>query len=84
MTEDEFKKIVACDTSKEVWETQRPTSEFETISFIDNETFTEFHSKQKDIVNSLHNLNKIIHEHRVVKKILRFLLDQVIPKITVI
>ena len=68
MTEDEFKKIATCETSKEAWEIlevvyegtntvknskiQRLTSNFEMIRVKENETITEFHSRLKDIVNS--------------------------------
>ncbi|KAM7519319.1 hypothetical protein LguiB_018281 [Lonicera macranthoides] len=54
------------------------------IKMKDNETITEFHTRLKDIVNSLYNLNEIIPEHRVVKKILRSLPERFIPKITAI
>lgn len=79
MTEEQFKKIVTSETLKEachIFEViyegtntvnflkiQRLTSEFETIIIKDNETFTKFHSKLKVMVNSLYNMNEIIHEH---------------------
>lgn len=63
---------------------QKLASEFETIRMKNSDTIAEFHSRLKDIVNSLYNLNEIIPEYRVVKKILKSLLDRFIPKITVI
>lgn len=68
MTEEEFKKIATYKTSKEAWDIlevvyesidtvknskiQLLTFEFEMIRMKDNETFTEFYNKLKDIVNS--------------------------------
>lgn len=50
----------------------------------ENETITEFHIRLKDIVNSLYNLDEVIPEYHVVKKILRSLPECFIHKITVI
>lgn len=50
----------------------------------DNESFSGFHSRLKDIVSSLYNLGKLVPETRVVKKILRSLTVHFIPKITAI
>lgn len=63
---------------------QRITSDFGTIRMKENETFTEFHSRLKKHSNSLYNLDEIILEHHVVKKILRSLPKWFIPKITAI
>lgn len=63
---------------------QRLTSDFELIRMKENETITEFHSRLKDIVNSLYNLDEVIPEYHVVKKILRSLPECFIHKITVI
>ena len=40
--------------------------EFETITMKEDESFNTFHSKLKDIVNSLYNLGDIISESCVV------------------
>ena len=50
----------------------------------EEETFDEFYAKLKDIVNSTFNLGESIAESKIVKKILRSLLERFHAKITVI
>ena len=50
----------------------------------DNESFDEFYVKLKDIVNSAFNLGEQIPEPKIVRKILRSLLERFHAKITTI
>ena len=50
----------------------------------DDESFDEFYAKPKDIVNLAFNLGETILEPKIVRKVLRFLLERVHAKITVI
>ena len=50
----------------------------------DDESFDEFYAKLKDIVNSAFNLGETILEPKIVRKLLRFLLERFHAKITVI
>ena len=68
VTNEEFKKISSTETAKEAWtilqtaykgtkavkdsKFQRLTTSFEEIKMEENESFDEFYSKLKDIVNS--------------------------------
>ena len=50
----------------------------------ESETFDEFYAKLKDIVNSAFNLREFIVESKIVRKILRSLLERFHAKITAI
>ena len=50
----------------------------------ENESFDEFYAKLKDIVNSVFNLGETILEPKIVRKVLRFLLERFHAKITTI
>ena len=50
----------------------------------EDESFDEFYVKLKDIVNSAFNLGKTIPEPKIVRKVLRSLLERFYAKITVI
>ena len=50
----------------------------------EDETFGEFYDKLKDIVNSTFNLGESIAEYKIVRKILRSLLERFHAKITAI
>ena len=63
---------------------QRLTTDFETITMKKYESFNTFHSKLKDIGNSLYNFRENISKFRVVKKIIRSLPNRFLPKITAI
>ena len=96
VTNEEFKKI----SSKEAWtilettyegtkvvktvKLQRLTSSFKEIMMEEDETFDEFYAKLKDIVNSAFNLRECIAESKIVRKILRSLLERFHAKITAI
>ena len=100
VTNEEFKKISSTETAKEVWtilqttyegtkavkdsKLQRLTTSFEKIKMEEDESFEEFYVKLKDIVNSAFNLGETILEPKVVKKVLRSLLERFHDKITAI
>ena len=63
---------------------QRLTTSFEEIRMDKDELFDEFYAKLKDIVNSTFNLGEQILEPKVVKKILKSLLERFHAKITAI
>ena len=50
----------------------------------EDESFDEFHAKLKDIVNSAFNLGETILEPKIVRKVLRSLLERFHAKITAI
>ena len=96
----EFKKISSIETAKEAWnilqttyegtkavkdsKLQRLTTSFEEIKIEEDELFDEFYAKLNDIVNSAFNLGETIHEPKIVRKVLRSLLERFYSKITVI
>ena len=63
---------------------QRLTSSFEEIRMEEDETFDEFYAKLKDIVNSTFNIRESIAKSKIVRKILRSLLEKFHAKITAI
>ena len=100
VTNEEFKKISSTEVAKEAWtilkttyegtkavktvKPQQLTSSFEEIRMEEDETFDEFYAKLKDIVNSAFNHGECIAESKIVKKILRFLLERFHTNIIVI
>ena len=50
----------------------------------DDECFDEFYAKLNDIVNSAYNLGEIYDQPKIVRKILRSLIENFRPKVTVI
>ena len=100
VTNEEFKKISSTETTKDVWtilqttyegtkavkdsELQRLTTSFEEIKMEDDESFNEFYTKLKDIVNSAFNLGETIPEPKIMRKVLRSLSEKFHAKITVI
>ena len=100
VTNKEFKKISFTEVAKEAWtilETtyegtkavktvkfQRLTSSFEEIRMKEDETFDEFYAKLKYIVNSAFNLGESIAESKIIRKILRSLLERFHAKIIAI
>ena len=89
---DEFHRTTTCTSAKEAWDILQVTHEgtnvvkvsklqmlssrFETIRMEDHHNFGEFHAKLMDIVNSSFNLGEPIPNSKVVRKILRSLLEQ--------
>ena len=100
VTNEEFKKISSIETTKEAWtilqttyegtkavkdsKVQRLTMSFEEIKMEENESFDELYTKFKDIVNSAFNLRETILEPKVVRKVLRSLLERFHAKIIAI
>ena len=97
---EEFKKISSTKTTKEAWtilqttyegtkavkdsKLQRLTMSFEEIKMKEVESFNEFYSKLKDIVNSAFNLGETIPEPKIVRKVLRSLFERFHAKIIAI
>ena len=100
VTNQEFNKISCTKTAKEAWtilqttyegtkaikdsNLQRLTTSFEEIKMEEDESFDEFYAKLKDIVNSTFNLGETIPEPKIVRKVLRSLLERFNAKITAI
>ena len=97
---EEFKKISSTETTKDAWtilqttyegtkavkdsKLQRLTTSLEEIKMEENELFNEFYAKLKDIVNSAFNLGETIPEPKIVRKVLRSLLERFHAKIIAI
>ena len=100
VTNEEFKKISSIETTKEAWtilqttyegtktvkdsKLQRLTTSFEEIKMEEDESFNEFYAKLKDIVNSVFNLGETIPEPKILRKVLKSLLERFHAKITAI
>ena len=98
VTNEELKKISSTEVAKKAWtilettyegtkavktvKLQKFTSSFEEIRMEKDETFDEFYAKLKDIVNSTFNLGESIVKPKIVRKILRSLLERFHAKIT--
>ena len=57
---------------------------FESIRMFDDECFDEFYAKLNDIVNSAYDLGEIYDQPKIVRKILRSLIEDFRPKMTII
>ena len=55
---------------------QRLITSFEEIKMEKDESFNKFYAKLKDIVNSAFNLGETITEPKIVRKVLRSLLER--------
>ena len=100
VTNEEFKKIFSTETAKEAWtilrttyegtkavkdsKLQRLTTSFEEIKIEEDESFDEFYANLKDIVNSTLNQGKTILEPKIVRKVLKSLLERFHAKIIAI
>ena len=100
VTNEDFKKISSTETAKEAWtilqttyegtktikdsKLQRLTTSFKEIKMEEDESFDEFYAKIKDIVNSTFNLGETILEPKIVRKVLRSLLERFHAKIMAI
>ena len=100
VSNEEFKKISSTKNANEVWtilqntyegtkamkesKLQRLTTSFEETRIDAEEAFDEFYAKLKDIMNSTFNLGEKIPEPKIVRKILRSLLERFHAKITAI
>lgn len=63
---------------------QMLTTKFDEIEMNEDETFDEFYTQLNDIVNSSFNLGEKVTENRIVRKVMRFLPERFIPKVTAI
>ena len=63
---------------------QRLTTSFEEIKMKKDESFYEFYAKLKDIVNSVFNPRETIPKPKIVRKVLKSLLQRFHAKITTI
>ena len=63
---------------------QQLTTRFVSIRMSDNESFDEFYAKLNDIVNFAYNLGEIYDQPKIVRKILRSLIEEFRPKVTAI
>ena len=100
VTNEEFKKISFIEIAKEAWtilqttyegtkavkdsKFQRLTTSFEAIKMEEDKSFNELYTKLKDIVNSAFNIREIIHEPKIMRKVLRSLPERFHAKITAI
>ena len=100
VTNEEFKKISSTEIVKEAWtilqttyegikaiknsKLQRLTISFEEIKMEDDESFDEFYAKFKDMVHSAFNFGETILEPKIVRKVIRSLLERFHAKITAI
>ena len=100
VTNEEFKKISSTKTAKEAWtilqttykgikvvndsKLQKLITSFKEIKMKEDESFNEFYAKLKDILNSAFNLGETIPELKIVRKLLRSLLERFFAKITAV
>ena len=100
VTNEEFKKISSTKTVKEAWtilqttyegtksvkdlKIHRLTMSFEEIKIEEDESFDEFYAKLNDIVNFVFNFEETIPKPKIVRKVLRSLLERFHAKITAI
>ena len=63
---------------------QQLTTKFENIRMSDDESFDEFYAKFNDIINSTYNLGEIYDQPKIVRKILRSLIEDFRPKVIAI
>ena len=100
VTNKEFKKISSIETAKEAWtilpttyegtmaikdlKLQRLTTSFEEIKMEEDELFDMFYAKLKDIVNSTFNLGETIPKPKIVRNVLKSLLERFHAMITAI
>ena len=98
VTNEEFKKISSTKTAKEAWtilqttykgtkavkdsKFQRLTTSFEEIKMEEDESFDEFYTKLKDIMNSAFNSGETIPKPKIVRKVLRSLPERLDRKST--
>ena len=97
---EEFKRISNVEVAHTTWnifktvhegikankinKLQYLTSRFESIRISDDEYFDEFYTKLNDIVNSAYNLSEIYDQPKIVRKILRSLIEDFKAKVTAI
>ncbi|XP_070015383.1 uncharacterized protein [Nicotiana sylvestris] len=86
---DEYNRLSACDTAKEIWEAlqtvhegttqvKQPkmdmlTTEYELFRMKDDESIQDMHTKFTSIINELHSLGDVIPRNKLVRKIINVL-----------
>ena len=63
---------------------QQLTSRFESIRMFGDESFIEFYAKLNDIGNYSFNLGEVYDQPKIIRKILRSLIEDFRPKVTAI
>ena len=63
---------------------QQLTTRFDSIRMLDDECFDEFYAKLNDIVNFVYNLGEIYDQLKIVRRILRSLIENFRPKVIAI
>ena len=97
---EEFKRISNVEVARTAWnilqtmhegtkavkinKLQQLTFKFESIRMSDDESFDEFYAKLNNIVNSAYNLDEIYDKPKIVRKILKSLIENFKPKVTAI
>ena len=97
---EEFKKISNVEAAHTTWNILQTvnkgtkatkinkllqlTTRFESIRMSDDESFYEFYAKLNDIVNFAYNLGKIYDQPKIIRKILRSLIEDFRPKVIAI
>ncbi|XP_070007641.1 uncharacterized protein [Nicotiana sylvestris] len=97
---DEYNRISACDTAKEIWEALRTahegttkvkqskidmlTTEYELFRMKDDESIQDMHTRFTSIINELHSLGETIPRNKLVRKILSILCSSWESKINAI
>ena len=97
---EEFKRIFNVEIAHTAWnilqivhegtkavkinKLQQLTTRFESIRMFDDKSFGEFYTKLNDIVNSAYNLGEIYDQAKIVRKILRSLIENFRPKVIAI
>jgi hypothetical protein len=100
LSPSKFSRISHCETAKEAWEVIETTyegtqlvkfaklqmlvSQFGGIKMLEEESFNEFYTKISDLRNSMINLGKKTSDAKIIKKILRSLLERFRIKVSTI
>ncbi|XP_070009860.1 uncharacterized protein [Nicotiana sylvestris] len=87
---DEYNRISACQSAKEIWEALQTshegttkvkqskidmlTTEYELFEMKEDESIQDMHTRFTSIINELHSLGKVIPRNKLVRKILNVLL----------
>ncbi|XP_070005282.1 uncharacterized protein [Nicotiana sylvestris] len=87
---DEYNRVSACDTAKEIWEALQTahegttqvkqskinmiTTEYELFRMKDDESIQDMHTRFTSIINELYSLGDVIPRNKLVRKILSVLL----------
>ncbi|XP_009782661.2 uncharacterized protein [Nicotiana sylvestris] len=97
---DEYNKISACQSVKDIWEALQTThegttqvkqskidmltTEYELLKIKDDESIQDMHTRFTSIINELHSLGEIIPRNNLVRKILSVLPSSWESKVNVI